>query len=316
MYRRNRSTILSLLCLAAAICLPDCLPENGLRAIADDLPAEVAAESPPSAEKAPDSSKSVKVYILVEQSNMVGMGKKARDDVFFVDLTNRRIAKWMPVGVTGRAVGLEVQFGFLLGDDHDETVLVTKAAQGNRSISFDVMPSSSRIGHTKKGKFFKGWQYDAFVGDIHELLGNLSEYFPNYKDQGYEVSGFYWCQGHKDGGLSQSYNERRPVNRINDLRTEFKAPKAPFVGASVGFDGKQIGRKYREILKAQLAGSDPDKYLDFAGNGKSIDTRPFWRTQANSPGGGGHRYDGNAETYTLVGDSLGRAMIELIKKKK
>lgn len=290
-----------------------------------------------------EAPKPLKVYILSGQSNMVGFGRiagdgpgtletliknnrqfthfvdeqgnwKVRDDTFFVDLTNRRIAEWLRVGVMGRNIGPEAQFGFLLGDYHDETVLIIKAAQGNRSISFDVMPPSSRIGLKKEGKFYNGWQYDAFVADIHKILDNLNDYFPDYKDRGYEVAGFCWWQGHKDAGLSQRYYERHLVNLINDLRAEFDAPKAPFVVATVGFEGKGMSKKYREILNAQMAVSDPEKYPAFEGNVMSIDSRPFWRSGAESPGGGGHHYNGNAETYVLVGDALGRAMIELIEK--
>jgi len=313
-----------------------------------NLSAEVKqakAELPEATQKAPDVKKPLKVYILSGQSNMVGMGhitgdkpgtlqtlvKKdgkfqhlvdkdgswvTRDDVFFVDLTNRRIAKWLTVGVMGRTVGVEVQFGFLLGDYHDEMVLIIKAAQGNRSISFDVMPPSSRIGAPKVGKFYKGWQYDAFVADIHKILDNLKEYFPAYEGQGYEIAGFCWWQGHKDAGLSQRYYERHLVNLINDFRSEFKAPKAPFAIATVGFDGKGMNKKYLQILKAQMAVSDPEKYPEFAGNVKSIDIRPLWRSGGDSPSGAGYHYNGNAETYTLVGDALGREMIKMLKSEE
>lgn len=30
------------------------------------------------------------------------------------------------------------------------------------------------------------------------MLKNLKKYYPDYKDQGYEVAGFVWWQGHKD----------------------------------------------------------------------------------------------------------------------
>lgn len=306
---------------------------------------DVPAQLPDPDGKPPDVKKALKVYILSGQSNMVGMGKivgdkpgtmetlvkkdkkfghlvddegkwTKRNDVFFVDLTNRRIAKWMTVGVMGRTVGPEVQFGYIMGYYHDEMVLVIKAAQGNRSIGHDVMPPSSRIGFSKEGKWYKGWQYDAFVADVHKILHNLSDYFPSYKGQGYEIAGFCWWQGHKDGGMSQRYYERHLVNLINDFRAEFNAPNAPFAVATVGFGGKSMGRKYQEILNAQMAVGDPGKYPDFAGNVKSIDTRPFWRPGSQSPTGAGYHYNGNAETYTLVGDALGRAMVNMLNKEQ
>jgi hypothetical protein len=301
------------------------------------------AQQPAPAKPAADHPKPIKVYILMGQSNMVGFGRIngdgpgtlqtlvhkegkfkhladaqgkwiVRDDVFFIDITNRRITQWLKPGVMGRNIGPELQFGFLMGDFHDEQVIVLKAAQGNRSISFDVMPPSSRIGMKKQGKFYSGWQYDAHVKDIRAILGNLKDYFPDYQGQGYEIAGFCWWQGHKDAGLSQRYYERHLVNLINDLRAEFRSPNAKFVVATVGFGGKGMSKTYRQILKAQMAVSDDEKYPEFADNVASFDTRPFWRAAGVSPGGGGHHYNGNAETYMLVGDELGKAMIELIKK--
>ena len=195
-----------------------------------------------------------------------------------------------------------------------QMVMVIKAAQGNRSIGFDVMPPSSRVGLSKEGKWYKGWQYDAFIADAHKILDNLSEYFPDYKGQGYEVAGFCWWQGHKDAGMSQRYYERHLVNLIKDLRAEFNAPNALFAVATVGFGGKSMSRSYREILKAQMAVGDPKKHPAFAGNVSSIDTRGFWRGGGVSPTGAGYHYNGNAETYTLVGDALGRAMVNMLKK--
>jgi hypothetical protein len=306
---------------------------------------EAPAELPKPDKKAPNVKKPIKVFLMSGQSNMVGMGaiggdkpgtmttvvkkdKKfqhlidkdgnwsVRNDVFYVDLTNRRIAKYLTMGVMGSKVGPEVQFGHLMGYYHDEVVLVLKIAQGNRSIGFDIMPPSSRIGAPKEGQFHKGWQYDVFIADAHKVLNNLGDYFPDYKGQGYEIGGFCWWQGHKDHGMSQRFYEKHLINLIKDLRKEFKAPKAPFAIATVGFNGKNMGKGYRAILKAQMAVADPKKYPKFAGNVHSVDIRDFWRSPAVSPGNQGHHYNGNAETYTLVGDVLGKSMIKMLENKK
>ena len=294
----------------------------------------------------PDETKPVKVYILSGQSNMVGIGQiygtspghlenvarshkrfqhlmnedgswVARNDVYFVDLTNRRVVQWLTAGTPPYydKFGPELQFGHAMGDHHDETVLVIKAAQGNRSIGFDVNPPSSRKGVPKTGTFYPGWQYDVFVGNIHKVLDNLQEYFPEYKGQGYEIAGFCWWQGHKDAGMPQDVYEYHLANLITDLRQEFDAPKAPFSIATVGFDGENMRGKYLNVLKAQMAVSDGGKYPDFEGNVGAFDTRPFWRSTAVSPKDEGYHYNRNAETYLLVGDGLATKMIELIKKK-
>ena len=80
--------------------------------------------------------------------------------------------------------------------------------------------------------------------------------------------------------------------------------------ATVGFGGKSMDKKYRAILKAQMAVADPKKHPKFAGNVASTDIRDLWRN--SGPNNQGHHYNGNAETYMLVGDSLGRSMLTMI----
>ena len=170
----------------------------------------------------------------------------------------------------------------------------------------------------KTEKFYPGWQYDAFIKNIHEILDNLPNYFPNYKGQGYEIAGFAWWQGHKDSGNQEWVDgyEKNLVNLIQDLRAEFMAPKAPFVIATVGFGGKGMGGNFLKIWEAQMAFGDPARHPDFAGNVLTVDTRDFWRSVEQSPNGQGYHYNGNAGTYMLVGDALGRGMVELLEGKK
>ena len=59
--------------------------------------------------------------------------------------------------------------------------------------------------------------------------------------------------------------------------------------------------------------SDPAKHPEFAGNVKSVDTRSFYRAPEISPRNQSFHYHGNAETYMLVGESMGKAMLELKK---
>ena len=44
----------------------------------------------------------------------------------------------------------------------------------------------------------------------------------------------------------------------------------------------------------------------------SVDTRNFWREVDESPRGQDYHYNRNAETYMLIGDALGRAMVGLL----
>ena len=42
----------------------------------------------------------------------------------------------------------------------------------------------------------------------------------------------------------------------------------------------------------------------------------FWRSQEESPSGQGYHYNRNADTYMLVGEALGRGMVELLNAMK
>ena len=118
--------------------------------------------------------------------------------------------------------------------------------------------------------------------------------------------------------LDALHYELNLVALINSLRKEFKAPKAPFVIATIAFGGERIEGHGLTVVKAQLAVSGENgKYKEFAGNVKTVDVREFWRDKSISPNGRqGYHYNHNAETYVEVGNSLGWAMAELLKKKK
>jgi hypothetical protein len=111
--------------------------------------------------------------------------------------------------------------------------------------------------------------------------------------------------------------EQNLVRFIKSLRKDFAAPDAPFVCATIAFNGRRIAGDGLKVVKAQLAVSgEKGKYPEFEGNVKTVDARPFWQPARRSPGGGGHHYNHNALTYMDVGDSMGKAMIELITGKE
>jgi alpha-galactosidase len=102
------------------------------------------------------------------------------------------------------------------------------------------------------------------------VLANFDEAFPHWKGRGYEIAGFGWWQGHKDGGeqgtgvagLAATRYERNLVRLIASLRKEFDAPDAPFVVATVGFGGGitwEPGSSADTIFKAQMNVGDPAK---------------------------------------------------------
>ncbi|MHC4085776.1 MAG: sialate O-acetylesterase [Planctomycetota bacterium] len=237
-----------------------------------------------------------------------------RKDVYFQEA--RLGFKGAPLTVPplpgNKTIGPELQFGHIMGYYHDEQVLVIKTAQGNRSLGYDFRPPSS--GRNDPNSKWESLEYRLMIEGVRKTLDDIENIVLGYKEQGYEIAGFAWWQGHKDGFSSELITEyeQNLVNLIKDVREEFKAPDMPAVIATVGFGGYDMAEKYLSILKAQMAVSDPKKHPEFAGTVASVDTRDFWREIDESPVSQDYHYNRNAETYLLVGDALGRAMVRLL----
>jgi len=237
-----------------------------------------------------------------------------RHDVYFQEARLAKDGRGSLLSATsnGKSIGPELGFGHVLGTFHDEQVLLIKTAQGNRSLGFDFRPPSS--GRTDPGNEFESAEYKLMVEGVRKTLANIDKVVPGYKDQGYEIAGFVWFQGHKDSFsevLIEEY-EKHLVNLINDVRMEFKTPKLPAVVATVGFGGNNMQEKFLRILKAQMAVGDAKEHPEYAGNVASVDTRDFWREADESPTNQDYHYNRNAETYLLIGDALGRDMVRLL----
>ena len=262
-----------------------------------------------------------------------------RNDVIYKGVISAVGQGPLTVGLQGNTIGPELQFGHILGHYHDEPVLLIKASIGNRSLGWDILPpGSERFTHQgktyagykdtspswvegqprKKVNWYAGKQYDEYVEAVHGVLDKFDSLFPEYKDQGYEIGGLVWWQGHKDGNPAHaSRYEQNLVRLIKAWRTEFKAPKAPFVLATIGFGGWEMEGPHVTVANAQLAVSgEKGKYPEFAGNVKTVEIRDFWRAVEVSPRNQGYHYNRNAETYMLVGDALGRGMVKLLEDRK
>jgi len=237
-----------------------------------------------------------------------------RQDVYFQEARLAKNGKGSPLSATsnGKSIGPELGFGYVLGTFHGEQVLLIKTAQGNRSLGFDFRPPSS--GRTDPDNQFESAEYKLMIEGVRKTLNNIAKVVPDYKNQGYEIAGFVWFQGHKDSFsevLIEEY-EKHLANLINDVRKEFDTPKLPVVVATIGFGGHNMQEKFLNIHQAQMAISDTKKHPEYAGTVASVDTRDFWREVDESPKGEDYHYNRNAETYMLIGDALGRAMVRLL----
>jgi len=275
-------------------------------------------------------------YLVDSQGNWV-----ERKDVWYKGVVTAGANKWLSVGcgASSNSIGPELGFGHIVGDYHDQPVLILKASQGNRSLGWDFLPPGSERfedkgyvyagykdspGRWEKGTkpesidWYAGKQYDDCFAAAHEVLDNFDREFPQWKGRGYEIAGFAWWQGHKDGSEPHaSRYEQNLVKLIKTLRREFDAPQAPFVIATIGFGGWTMSGPHKTVAEAQLAVSGKTgTYPMFRGNVLTVETRDFWRDPDVSPRNQGFHYNQNAETYMLVGESLGQGMLKLLKAKK
>ncbi|GAB6187138.1 sialate O-acetylesterase [Thermopirellula anaerolimosa] len=280
-------------------------------------------------------------YLLDEQGNWA-----VRRDVRYVRVMGSGTGpmrlfnnEWLTVG--GGKIGPELGIGHALGDALDEPVLILKSCIGNRSLGWDLLPPGSercevelkdpKTGEVKtwvyagykdsparweKGTtpepiaWYAGMQYDGDTANAKAVLAELDKYYPGAT--GYEIAGFFWWQGDKDryDPVHAARYEQNLVRLIDRLRTDFNAPDAKFVCATLGQTEKGSGGNDGLILDAQLAvDGESGKYTRFRGNVATVYGHPLCHGGASNS-----HYGGHAETYMDVGEAMGRAMVRLLRE--
>jgi len=290
------------------------------------------------------SNGKVQVFILAGQSNMEGHGRIAgeqkgtletltkdpatarrykhllddegqwivRDDVYlsyYDGKTKLTIGKSASHG----AIGPELAFGWTVGDYIRAPVLLIKFGPGGTSLAGPWRPpSSGDAGEIKRGEKGVGSQYDVLMAGTKKALANLWADFPELEGREYELIGFGWHQGWNDGcsaGDVAEY-ENNMINFIKDVRRDLEAPGLPFVIGGSGFGGWQQSIPRRlGIMKAQEAAA---QHPEFTGTVQYVETRSFFRDGPVSPRPIRYHWCCNAESYYLVGEGMGLAMIELL----
>lgn len=180
-HRRCADHALRLLCLLTALVFDLTV------AASDNLLTQPKHEITSPDGKTADQSKEVAVFILMGQSNMVGMGdigpdtqpgtltfltktqKKypflidnagqwtVRKDVYYYDAREKHGAALSATANNGKSIGPELGFGYVMGQVLDEPVLVIKSCIGNRSLGWDLLsPGSER--YEVNGKVYAGYK--------------------------------------------------------------------------------------------------------------------------------------------------------------
>lgn len=200
--------------------------------------------------------------------------------------------------------GPELQFGHVLGDHIENQVLLIKTAWGGKSLFKDFRPPSSG------GDV--GPYYTKMIAEIREALANIkSEFSTDAAD--YELAGFVWYHGWNDGvdpkNAVPEY-EQNLMNLILDVRKEFNTPKLPVVIGELTGPWVDAPGAWATLRTAQRKAAERP---EFKGSVLFVETHDFVRKPEDSPNSGhGHHEFGNAETYFLVGDALGKGMKTLL----
>jgi len=165
-----------------------------------------------------------------------------------------------------------------------------------------------------KRYLLNGQEYLELVDSVRKALGEeFKRVCPEHAGQGAELAGMVWFHGTADTkfpSMAAGY-ETNLVNLIRDLRKDLKAPRLPFVVTSLACENMSGDAK--KVFDAQMAVGNKEKYPEFAGNVISIDTRPMLRPTESSPGGR-DAYKCNAASYLEIGEAMGKAMLEMLRK--
>jgi len=193
--------------------------------------------------------------------------------------------------------GPELMIGHALGDAHENPVLLIKTAWGGKSLMHDFRPPSAG-GET-------GPYYARMLEEYRAGLAAAQERFASLAGREPRLRGVFWFQGWNDmvdGEAAAQYADNL-AHLIGDLRGEFAAPELPVV---VGETGNCDDLEFRAAQRAGCEREGVGEYVRF------VETAGFRRPAQESPNvGHGHHWFGNAESYLLIGEALGRAMCEL-----
>ena len=321
-------------------------------------------------------AKKVKVFILAGQSNMEGKaavdllkhqmmtpptdkrfahfhkdGEFIKRDDVNIKFLNRKGKLTAGYGSPNK-IGVELEFGHVMGNHFDEPVLLIKTAWGGKSIGRDFRPPSSGLPEQSKldavlqknnennkkkkrkemsmeelkGQY--GHYYRLMMSDVKNTLSDLGAVFPEYKGLEPEICGFVWFQGYNDmfdDDFRANYGKHM-ANLIKDVRKELNTPNLPVVIGLLGQNGfKEASGGMADVKKHQW---EVQFLPEFKGNVKSIKTDVFWDKAADAAyptwkqnfekwkligSDRPYHYLGSPLTFSDIGKAMAETMLELMK---
>lgn len=160
-----------------------------------------------------------------------------------------------------------------------------------------------------KQYLLNGQEYLELIDGVKQTLADIPRYCPDFADRSPELVGMVWFQGIADAGspaFSAAY-EKNLTGLIQDLRKELNSPGLPVVIAALGQHGEKMQPLQRKVHDAQMAIAPKIPHT------AAVDTIPYFFPKEKSPGGREWDYHNNAESFLLIGEATGKAMLPLMK---
>ena len=163
-----------------------------------------------------------------------------------------------------------------------------------------------------KQYLLNGQEYLEMIDAVKLTLADFDRYCPDFAGRKPELAGFVWFQGIADAGSNAfaAQYEKNLTGFIQDVRRELDKPELPFVIASLGQYGDKMQPNTRRVHDAQIAVGKSVPHV------ASFDTIPFFFPKEKSPGGREWDFHNHAKSYLLIGEMMGRTMLELSKGEK
>jgi hypothetical protein len=250
--------------------------------------------------------------------------------------------EWLGMYPDRRHIGPELQFGYVMAELLESPVLIIKSCSIGMSLGRDLLPPGSpsfeQDGFTYAGygesperwksgserapskNWYAGKDYDVVVNNALRVLSDIGTYYPGATT--YKVAGFVWWQGESDASVPPlvPHYEENLVRLLQNLKQSFHVKDAKFAIATIGTDGYDMHDDALQVLEAQLALNQHDKYPQYASTVRVVDIRSSWHPPLNGRFQGedednvdyGSSYGHNAETVMEVGNALGLAMANLL----
>jgi alpha-galactosidase len=256
---------------------------------------------------------------------------------------NRRSGP-LTVGYGGNQekIGPELGFGMSLAQKIDSPILLIKTSWGGKSLHYNFRPPSAgpyELSEKEAAADNKqdvidnvSLNYRMMTESVRSVLGDLASNHPAYNEKaGFEIAGFVWFQGFNDQ-FSPAFRDNYASNMIHfveDVRTEYKVPKMPFVIGvlGTGMTAEKVGEN-AVSLGQRAAAAHPA----FEGNVTAVESYQVYDLSAYEvykKGWADHfaewcavgsdrpyHYLGSGKFFVRFGDSLATAMDDLIRQQK